>query len=100
MLNDAKDCFDRVIASGVLSNTQQQQATLELAICEGSDWFWWFGDYNSAERVSDCERLYRANLQNLYRLLDLEPPSYLFESLTFGGGDPEHGGAMRTGSEH
>ncbi len=100
MLNDAKDCFDRVIASGVLSNTQQQQATLELAICEGSDWFWWFGEYNSAESVSDFERLYRANLQNLYRLLDLEPPSYLFESFTFGGGDPEHGGAMRTGSEH
>jgi hypothetical protein len=21
-------------------------AKIQLAICEGSDWFWWFGDYN------------------------------------------------------
>jgi len=100
MLDDAKSSYDREIASGTFSKTQREQADLQLAICEGSDWFWWFGEYNSAESVSDFEKLYRANLENLYRLLGVEPPAYLSESFTFGGGDPEMGGAMRTGSEH
>ena len=99
MLGEAKACYDRVISSAALSDKQRQQAAIELAICEGSDWFWWFGDYNSAETVSDFERLYRANLCNLYRVLEIDPPSYLYESFTFGGGNPEMGGAMRTGSE-
>ena len=72
----------------------------QLAICEGSDWFWWFGDYNSAETVSDFEKMYRQNLCNLYQLLNVDPPEYLSSSFTFGQGSPAGGGSMRRSGDH
>ena len=38
----------------------------------GSDWFWWFGDHNPADSVSDFDRLYRQQLTNLYQMLGEE----------------------------
>ncbi len=99
MLGDAKRCYDKVIASERLDQTHRQQAERQLAICEGSDWFWWFGDYNSAESVSDFESLYRMHLSNLYQILGEEPPAYLSEIFAHGSGDPLQGGAMRKGQE-
>ncbi|HKK05028.1 MAG TPA: glycoside hydrolase family 57 protein [Gammaproteobacteria bacterium] len=97
MLGEAKQTFDRVAASGRLDAEHLARAVQQLAICEGSDWFWWFGDYNPAETVSDFERLYRRHLANLYQVLGEEPPAYLSQSFTHGGGAPLHGGAMRPG---
>ncbi|MGR9099261.1 MAG: glycoside hydrolase, partial [Gammaproteobacteria bacterium] len=97
MLSDAKKCFDRVIASGKLSKRKIMEAQFQLAVCEGSDWFWWFGDYNPGEAVSSFERQYRLNLFNLYHLLGEEPPAYLALSFTKGGGHSAMGGAMRPG---
>ncbi len=37
-----------------------------LAVCEGSDWFWWFGDYNPADSVRDFDQLFRRQLDALY----------------------------------
>jgi alpha-amylase/alpha-mannosidase (GH57 family) len=99
MLGDVKKTFDRVLKEGRLSEQQLAVAELQLAVCEGSDWFWWFGDYNPGEAVSDFERQYRLNLTNLYRLLGEEPPAYLAMSFTQGSGDPAMGGAMRRGNE-
>jgi hypothetical protein len=70
-------------------------AARQLAICEGSDWFWWFGDYNPAESVSAFDVLFRANLANLYRLLHLPVPAQLNDPISRGGGTPESGGSMR-----
>jgi len=98
MLTEGKQSYDRVVASGNLSQHQLQLAQNQLAICESSDWFWWFGDYNPAEAVSDFERLFRMHLANLYQCLGLEPPAYLSEVFTHGGGNPLHGGVMRGGS--
>ena len=91
----AKRAFDSVMASGRLSSDQQAQATRQLAVCEGSDWFWWFGDYNPAGSVSDFERLYRAQLRELYRLLGVAPPAMLDVPLSTGGGWAENAGTMR-----
>ncbi len=99
MLGDAKLVFDRVISAGRLTDKQMQQAELQLAVCEGSDWFWWFGDYNPGEAVSNFEKQFRLNLTNLYRLLNEEPPAYLAISFTLGCGAPAMGGAMRPGVE-
>ena len=99
MLGEAKRCFDKVMASGRLDESHRQRAERQLAICEGSDWFWWFGDYNSAESVSDFESLYRMHLSNLYQILGEEPPAYLSEVFAHGSGTPELGGAMRKGKE-
>jgi alpha-amylase/alpha-mannosidase (GH57 family) len=95
LLASAKQSYNLVLASGRLSETEAQQAATQLAICEGSDWFWWFGDYNPAEAVTVFDALYRANLANLYRLLQLPAPSQLSEPISLGGGHPDLGGAMR-----
>ncbi|NOX44010.1 MAG: glycoside hydrolase [Gammaproteobacteria bacterium] len=99
MLGDAKRAFDRVISTQRLSGEQLTQAETQLAICEGSDWFWWFGDYNPKDSVSDFEFLYRQHLTHLYNLIGENPPDYLSRVFTHGGGTPQTGGVMRPGSE-
>jgi alpha-amylase/alpha-mannosidase (GH57 family) len=99
MLVEAKRTYDSVIASGRLSEEQCQHAEHQLAICEGSDWFWWFGDYNPSDAVHDFERLFRLQLATLYQMLVEEPPEYLAHSFTHGGGTPAAGGVMRQGQE-
>jgi len=97
MLVDAKNVFDATVEEDNLSSEQMLAAQHQLSICEGSDWFWWFGDYNSADTVSDFERLFRMHLSNLYNLLGKEPPEYLTKVFAHGGGDPTQGGVMRKG---
>lgn len=97
MLGDAKWAFDKAVSAKKLSEKQLKEAEIQLAICEGSDWFWWFGDYNPGEAVSNFEKQFRLNLANLYRLLGQNPPAYLALSFTQGFGDPAMGGAMRPG---
>ena len=75
--------------------TQKQQASRQLAICEGSDWFWWFGKHNSADSVSDFDRLFRVQLKDLYTLLGLSIPDKLDEPISVGGGNSENSGTMR-----
>jgi alpha-amylase/alpha-mannosidase (GH57 family) len=69
----------------------------QLAVCEGSDWCWWFGGYNPAGSVSDFEMLYRQQLASLYHLARLEVPGSLSQVLSAGGGAPAAGGTMRPG---
>lgn len=97
LLIDAKRVYDRVLASGRLTAKQTLAAERQLGICEGSDWFWWFGDYNPSDAVRDFERLYRLHLRRLYELLGEEPPHTLDHVLAEGHGDPSMGGVMRTG---
>jgi len=95
MLGDAKLAYDRAVAAGRLSAEQREAAELQLATCEGSDWFWWFGDYNPASAVSDFERLFRRQLKHLYELLGEPAPPYLQQVFAHGTGDPSRGGVMR-----
>jgi len=95
MLVDAKRVFDRVLASGRLSDSERDAAEQQLAICEGSDWFWWFGDYNPSSTVADFESLFRRQLEVLYTLLGEKSPSYLSEVFARGSGNPDKGGVMR-----
>jgi alpha-amylase/alpha-mannosidase (GH57 family) len=97
MLGDAKKMFDEAVKENSLSGDQLLVAQHQLSICEGSDWFWWFGDYNSADTVSDFERLFRMHLSNLYTMIKKEPPEYLTEVFAHGGGSPAQTGVMRKG---
>ncbi|MFZ5603290.1 MAG: glycoside hydrolase [Pseudomonadota bacterium] len=97
LLCQAKLDFDRVMQAGTLSPEQADRAREQLAICEGSDWFWWFGDYNPAESVADFDNLYRCHLKNLYRLLGEPAPPALEQIISQGGGSPENDGVMRRG---
>jgi alpha-amylase/alpha-mannosidase (GH57 family) len=95
LLCHAKNSYDSVMASGTLTEEEIRLATEQLADCEGSDWFWWFGDYNSALSVASFDSLFRRNLSNLYCLLKLTPPQELEHILSVGSGAPAMGGTMR-----
>ncbi|MCC7547871.1 MAG: hypothetical protein IT532_08900 [Burkholderiales bacterium] len=95
LLVSAKHSYDLVLASGRLDAREAAAAARQLAACEGSDWFWWFGDYNPAESVRSFDRLYRAYLANLYRLLKLVPPAQLDEPISLGALHAQTHNAMR-----
>jgi alpha-amylase/alpha-mannosidase (GH57 family) len=97
LLCDAKRTFDSRIAT--LHGVKRREAEHQLAICEGSDWFWWFGDYNPSGTVRDFDNLYRGQLRVLYQLLNVDPPARLSQPISLGGGDPATGGVMRPGRE-
>jgi alpha-amylase/alpha-mannosidase (GH57 family) len=99
LLIEAKQVFDAVVASGELEGEALLLAERQLAICEGSDWFWWFGDYNPGDSVKDFDRLYRHQLQALYQLLGRTAPESLQHVISEGGGSMEVGGVMRRGKE-
>lgn len=94
MLSQAKRDYDRAMAEKPFSALQIEELEKQLAICEGSDWFWWFGDYNPGATVSDFERLFRSQLSYLYDLLEEPKPESLAQVLAVGSGDPSLGGVM------
>ncbi|HER19628.1 MAG: glycoside hydrolase [Halothiobacillaceae bacterium] len=72
----------------------------QLAVCEGSDWFWWFDDSSPADAVRDFDRLYRLQLVRLYELIDRPVPEVLVEPICEPVPDDERiktGGTMRRG---
>ena len=98
LLCSAKQSYDLVIGSGRLDEESRKAATACLTVCESSDWFWWLGEYNPAETVIPFDELFRHNLRQLYKLLQLSPPDTLSVPLSHGGGKPEAGGTMRRSS--
>ncbi|MFQ5582006.1 MAG: glycoside hydrolase family 57 [Mariprofundaceae bacterium] len=96
LLIEAKKDFDA--AYDKLPAEQQRAAAEQLRICEGSDWCWWFGDYNPSGAVRDFDQLYRQHLKKLYHLIGSPVPASLEEPISTGGGEAEGGGTMRRGS--
>ncbi len=98
LLCEAKAAFDRMAPT--LSDPQRAAARRQLALCESSDWFWWFGDYNPSDAVSQFDQLYRRQLTALYQRLGLEPPVRLAQPIAAGAAasTAEHGGVMRRAS--
>ena len=91
--NPAHSVKDR-IAAAMIDAAQVAAVNAQLAICESSDWFWWFGDYNPSAAVASFDSLYRRNLARLYRLLQLEPPAALDTPICAGSATAS-GGSMR-----
>ena len=98
MLCAAKHSFDLVMQSDRLSDEKKAEASRQLASCESSDWFWWFGDYNPAHSVASFDHLFRLNLVNLYRQLKLPVPPVLQESISKGNEHNEASSTMRRSS--
>ena len=96
MLIDAKQAFDKLLQTKKPKNLDA--IIQQLAICEGSDWFWWFGDYNPSLAVENFDRLYRTHLQNLYLLMNITPPEYLSHPISKGSKDSTEIGTMRKGT--
>ena len=98
LLVDARHAFDAARATGRLDDSELMRAERQLAVCEGSDWAWWYGDYNPADAVTSFDRLYRRHLAGLYELLGERPPPEAAIAIAIGGGAAEHGGVMRRGA--
>ena len=45
----------------------------QIYICEGSDWFWWYGE----EPEGNFDRIFRMHLSNFYTIINKEIPEYL-----------------------
>ena len=99
LLVQAKIAVDEVLAADRLPPHKREWIERQLALCESSDWFWWFGDYNPYEAVRDFDQLFRHQLASLYRLLGREPPEALSHAISVGRGLPEGGGTMRRAQE-
>jgi len=97
LLCEAKLAYDAEVAR--LSTAEQAAASAQLAICESSDWFWWFGDYNPSGAVASFDRLYRRNLANLYATLHLPAPPELAVPISAGNRAATHDGTMRRALE-
>ena len=59
-----------------------ESAYREILICEGSDWFWWYGEPNDSGRDNIFDFLFRTHLKNVYRYLNLEIPAFLDDALS------------------
>ena len=82
LLCEAKLAYDQVLQTGNLTAAERVSCENQLSVCEGSDWFWWMGDYNSAASISSFDQLYRRNLSNLYVLLKLPVPGNLSQAIS------------------
>ena len=66
------------------NNPYIENARKEIFICEGSDWFWWYGEPNDSGRDNIFDYLFREHLKNVYIYLGLDVPEYLDNSLLSG----------------
>ncbi|MDO3382471.1 glycoside hydrolase family 57 protein [Gilvimarinus algae] len=96
ILCQAKLDYDSAVEAG-LAGDSRRLADLQLALCEGSDWFWWFGDYNPSDSVRDFDYLFRQHVTNLYNIIGKKPPEKLATPISKGSGSPANGGVMRQG---
>lgn len=94
LLCAAKQCADRLLADEQLSAERREQVLQRLAVCEGSDWFWWLGSDDGQHSAAAFDRLLRDNLKALYRLLELPAPASLEQPIARGTA-VQDGGTMR-----
>jgi alpha-amylase/alpha-mannosidase (GH57 family) len=70
-----------------------------LGALEGSDWFWWPGEYNPSASVAQFDELFRARLAALYRSLGSSAPDALSRPFASGvAGEVALGGTMQRGT--
>lgn len=94
LLVDAKRAVDDAVASGRLDAARQEALSRQLAVCEASDWFWWFGDHHPADSVAPFDRLFRAALTRVYDLLGVPAPTALATPVSLGNASAAHEGAI------
>jgi alpha-amylase/alpha-mannosidase (GH57 family) len=65
------------IAEGAVTRESAEKAWWEIYAAEGSDWFWWYGPDFTIDTDFLFDELFRVHLQNVYRVLGVEPPAHL-----------------------
>ena len=75
-LKQVRDDFCRYVRKNPL-NPNIKLARKELFVCEGSHWFWWYGEPNDSGRDNIFDYLFREHLKNIYLYLGIPAPEYL-----------------------
>lgn len=75
-VKQVKDDLDGFIAKNP-NHPNIQKAKQELYVCQGSDWFWWFGEPNDSGHDNIFDYLFRTHLKNVYEFMDETPPAAL-----------------------
>lgn len=80
--NEAWDAIaearDTVLAARPgLDEETMARAMEHIYIAEGSDWFWWFGEENSAANQDDFDALFRSHLTAAYDIVGENVPATL-----------------------
>ena len=76
-----------MLAMGPVRGAVPEHQETEWQVCkslyaaEGSDWFWWYGDDHFSPHSDRFDSLFRRNVMNIYRLLNLDIPRELFEPI-------------------
>jgi alpha-amylase/alpha-mannosidase (GH57 family) len=97
LLAAAKTAADRALSNPGLAAPAREAIIEQLAVCEGSDWFWWLGRDNRPEDSVDFDNLFRTHLEALYQLLGEPLPEHIEPIAPPSGKRPVAGasGAMR-----
>jgi hypothetical protein len=67
--------------SGSIRDEVAEKIRFHFLTSECSDWFWWYGDDHVTEFSMEFDSLFREHLIEIYRLLEMQPPSNLFDSI-------------------
>ena len=80
VLGQTRAALEAAIQGG-LSGEVLSLARRHMAIAEGSDWFWWFGDDFASEEKLFFDALFRGRLLAVYRALQKSPPEALLRPI-------------------
>ncbi len=75
-LKQVKDDLENFILLNP-SHPNIEKARRELHVCQGSDWFWWFGEPNDSGHDNIFDYLFRTHLKNVYEFLNMPVPERL-----------------------
>ncbi|MBU1658619.1 glycoside hydrolase [bacterium] len=64
-----------------ISQENKKEIENNFLAAECSDWFWWYGDDHFTEFAAEFDSIFRKHLISIYNLLQIQPPSYLYESI-------------------
>lgn len=66
---------------GAIPKKTAEKIKFHFLASECSDWFWWYGDDHVTEFAFEFDSLFREHLISIYRLLQMQPPSDLFQPI-------------------
>jgi alpha-amylase/alpha-mannosidase (GH57 family) len=66
---------------GTVSDKVAEKIKSHFLASECSDWFWWYGDDHVTDFAFEFDALFREHLITIYHLLEIQPPSDLFEPI-------------------
>jgi alpha-amylase/alpha-mannosidase (GH57 family) len=86
-LKETRHFLTERLALAAVPEEQAKAAWWEIYAAEGSDWFWWYGPDFTIDTDYLFDELFRLHLQNVYRILGIEPPAHLDVAICVAGTD-------------